>query len=125
MAIECLDEEWFKFRHEREVPGPTERAEAGSTLDWSDTSLWGRPAVAARRPAGAEVPRISKTTQWLVDSGCGYDLVDAQKLQYLRDSIGPRIINPLSGPQTALQHVRDDVPQRVARLNEACPPPHM
>lgn len=66
VAPDCLEKRWFQFRHEGKVPGPTERAEAGSTLGWSDTSFWQSPAGAAWRPLGVGIPSISKIAKWLI-----------------------------------------------------------
>lgn len=79
-AITTLYNRWAKFRHGGEVPGPTERTEAGSSLGWYDLSFWRKPAASALRGKRNFIPGVAKTKHWLVDSGGGFDLVDAQNM---------------------------------------------
>lgn len=54
----------------------------GSNLGWADTSFLTHMAAPATREHSKQ-PGIVKVSKWLVDSGCGYGIVDAHRVLHL------------------------------------------
>jgi len=94
-AIVVLDGLWDSFIHVGDVPGLTERDEHGSKLTWAAAPFWNDPSAAA----GVTTTKTggkSKNTRWLIDSGCGWDLVDKRNVTHLGNlmesiSVGPKL----------------------------------
>lgn len=76
-----LDNRWGRTRHEGEVPG--------SFLGWYDVAFWRKPAVSVLTGKRHFIPGVAKTRQWLVDSGCVSDLVDAKDVSHLHWLVRP------------------------------------
>lgn len=95
-------------------------------------NIWGRPKERKRAPPldgmtshageGLRVGRkeafitgVAKTRHWLVETGCGYDLVDAKSVSYLHKLVRPAEHQPTLG--TANSHAceeRDAIVDRTS-----------
>jgi len=84
-AITSLDKYWESFSHYGEIPGLVERTDNGSKLTWARCPFWdgsaSAPAVSGNRPS--ETVGTAKNTRWLIDSGCGWDLVDQRNVAHM------------------------------------------
>ena len=122
-AIKLLDPWWTSFRHEGEVPGPAERVALGSDLGWLGASIWNKksPAVAGPAKRSGKAGE-AKVEQWLIDSGCGWDLVDAQMVAHLADDVGRAAIQPKLWTANGVTQVENDVPLWIQPFGEVCRP---
>ena len=112
-----LQDRWNAFVHVGEVPGPTERVENGSTLGWFGASSWdgGRPSAPGVSPR-ENIPGEAHVSRWLIDSGCGSDLVDAKSVAHLGDRVEELPEKPRLLTANGITEVSHDIPLWVSPM---------
>ena len=122
-AIRLLDHTWSTFRHAGNVPGLTERLEFLCSMGLS--SMFPSYPVASCVKVGSKggFPfGVSHTKKWLIDSGCGWDLVQESHVAHLEDLIRTPKFKPKMWTAYGVTRAEHEVPLYISELDEQCVP---
>jgi len=118
-----IDDVWDSFRHVGNVPSLAERLDYLCAMGLQ-TMFPPYPVASCARGEYQEGfdYGVSHTKKWLIDAGCGWDLVQASHVSHLTDLLRTPHFKPLTWTANGVTRAEQEVPLCISELDEHCVP---